>query len=672
MLSKRRILAFLVCFSMSLFFNEATAFEVWRNPANQTVLKWPNNKITALEWRLNPDAFTAIPQAQLGQIFQDAFQEWAKLKCATIGFVYRGPTTTQPVRGDTTNVVGFPGNFAATHGSGIVFVPSMMYNQQNQIIELDIAINPTFPWSTTPGSGDMDLISMAMVAGGWMIGLKDSLVADATMAGTFTYGNTKRRTLHPDDITGACTLYPSGQPQCSGNADCPSGLSCQQAQCIVLPPDENPNNCKPCTTNQDCGANMACDFIGSGNFCVQYCSPDNLCPTGYSCNGQSFNSQCLPPGAVCKGSACQNDADCPAPQRCVNSKCDIVPTCRADGDCPLRHSCINGTCQQTGCLSDNDCTAPKRCVSGSCQDIAGCRSDNDCPAGKRCQNGICNDPTTGCTTSADCRLGEVCEQGTCRAAQSGCRSDADCKAGEKCEQGACKAAQSGCASDADCPANHRCENTQCILQGGQACTPGATRACTCTDGKNGSQSCKGDASGFDACVCQGGQVCTPGASQACTCTDGKSGTQLCKGDASGFDACVCSGGGQACIPGASQACVCTDGRNGSQSCNADGQSFAPCVCTGGNPPKGCQSAAQCPAGQECRNGQCEAVSTGCRLASDCAAGQNCLNGQCVNNSVGSSGCNCAQTHDADNTTSFFLALLLLGCLLRRRRSTGSF
>lgn len=38
---------------------------------------------------------------------------------------------------------------------------------------------------------------------------------------------------------------------------------------------------------------------------------------------------------------------------------------------------------------------------------------------------------------------------------------------------------------------------------GGVCDPGATRACTCTDGRSGSQACFGDGTGFESCTCSG-------------------------------------------------------------------------------------------------------------------------------------------------------------------------
>ncbi|MCB9641428.1 MAG: hypothetical protein H6727_21210 [Myxococcales bacterium] len=648
---------------VALLASRANAYDYLKN--GTTPITWPKGK--AIEWRLNPDAYTTVPQAQLAQIFQDAFAEWAKIKCASISFAYRGPTTALPVRGDNTVVVGFPGNFETVHGTGIVYVPTYLYNQKNEITEIDIAINPKMNWSPTPNSTNMDLLSIAAVSGGSLLGLYSSQVKDSTMEGTFYPGAIKKRTLHPDDIAGACFLYPSGQAQCAQDTDCPMGLGCQQGSCAIAAPAPLPNACKPCTTAQDCGAGMACDFVGSGNFCIQLCSADGLCPTGYSCNGSSFDAQCLPPGFVCKGSACTQDSDCPAKQKCVNGKCDIVPTCSQDGDCNLREFCDNGTCKlRPGtCNSDADCQQGEKCIGGACNTVAGCQQDSDCPQGKRCNSGICEDPPASCTQDSDCGQNQVCDNGTCKNKTPACTQDSDCPQGQKCENGACKAATAGCASDPDCPADHVCVNTQCVPKA--ACTPGSTQACTCSDGKMGSQTCIPSGAAFDACTCSGTQACTPGSTQACTCSDGKSGTQSCNTAGTGFDACACNGNPQGCVPGVSQGCVCTDGKNGSQTCNTDGKGFGACTCTGGPNPQTCQSAAQCGSGQDCVNGTCQnKPSSGCTTASDCASGQNCLNGVCVNGTGTGSGCNCSAAPLEKDGSSALWMLLLLGLFLRRR------
>ena len=60
------------------------------------------------------------------------------------------------------------------------------------------------------------------------------------------------------------------------------------------------------------------------------------------------------------------------------------------------------------------------------------------------------------------------------------------------------------------------------------CTPNASKDCTCTDGRNGAQTCLEDGSAYSACECTGSpsydagllsMVCVPGESQSCACID---------------------------------------------------------------------------------------------------------------------------------------------------------
>jgi hypothetical protein len=231
--------------------------------------------------------------------------------------------------------------------------------------------------------------------------------------------------------------------------------------------------------------------------------------------------------------------------------------------------------------------------------------------------------------------------------------------------GACGDKKELLANNQPCQSNEQCASGNCAAQGAgrvcqassgnKVCAPGATQACTCTDGKTGSQACNNDGLSWGVCICQGGgHACTPGQTQACTCTDGKTGSQACNTDGQSWAACQCQGGGTNCFPGQTQACTCGNGQSGSQACNADGKSWAACQCQGGNAcTPGSTQACTCTNGQggsqTCNaNGQSWSACQ-CQGGNACTPGQTqactCANGQsgsqtCAANGQSWAACQC--------------------------------
>lgn len=115
--------------------------------------------------------------------------------------------------------------------------------------------------------------------------------------------------------------------------------------------------------------------------------------------------------------ACVVDADCAADEFCVGPagarRCAVL--CTSDDDCSGDEICTqvaeNGAtiCQpptiDPPCGVDADCAAPELCVDGFCVLPLACEEDEDClDAGERCEGGICvpvENPTT-CESTPEC------------------------------------------------------------------------------------------------------------------------------------------------------------------------------------------------------------------------------------------------------------------------------
>jgi len=108
------------------------------------------------------------------------------------------------------NAVSF-GDYPTT---GVIAVTTVWYNPLTKaIVEFDIMFDTDWTWgNATVNPETMDLQNIATHEYGHGVGLADvydSACTEVTMYGYSDYGETKKRTLEPPDITGLQTLYGS-------------------------------------------------------------------------------------------------------------------------------------------------------------------------------------------------------------------------------------------------------------------------------------------------------------------------------------------------------------------------------------------------------------------------------------------------------------------------------
>lgn len=655
------LLVLLCCYDL------AHAFEVNKDAKGKT-LRWPTMPIS---WELNPGAIQGVTSGDLENVFKQAFQKWQNIKCAKLTFLYRGLSTKYQNRTDKSNVISFPANFEGKYGKGILFNTNYAFDNNGNLTDIDVELNPQINWAINPQSSAQDLESVAVVVAGHIMGLATSKVQGASMYGQFLGGDISKRSLHPDDIAGVCALYQGGGPQCSTTPDCGSvDLECQGGQCVLAKNTQAlAKVCKPCSSVGDCDADMACDLINNTTYCLQLCSPDGLCPPNYSCNGSGVGAQCLPTAGLCAATACQSDSDCAGGFLCKQGKC--VPECQVDSDCPA--------------------TKP-RCLSGKCGTAGSCSRDLDCSAGEVCKNQKCEPSGKSCTQDSECSAGEKCVQSRCQLVTP-CSSDNDCPANHACKQGFCQrtntqcqpGATQSCACSAGGSGTQTCDSSgqwgACQNCGGnKVCTAGQSQKCACTGGSDGTQVCANDGTRWESCQCAGG--CNPGATQACSCSGGGSGTQTCDANKQ-WGACQGCGGNKSCVPGATQQCACVGGTMGAQTCATDGSRWEPCLCDGPSTctpgstqqcfcPGNTQGAQTCATdGTRWESCQCGTNSTGsettsspdggdpvvgkCETHGQCPANQICVRGLCSSQQPGGTGCSC---ETAPSSPGLWLLLLL--------------
>ena len=99
--------------------------------------------------------------------------------------------------------------------------------QANPFVEFDIVFEDNYTWSSTGEAGKYDIQNIATHELGHTLKLGDlygSGDTEKTMYGYAASGETKKRTLHQDDIDGICYIYPKPENQPPDTPSLPTGL----------------------------------------------------------------------------------------------------------------------------------------------------------------------------------------------------------------------------------------------------------------------------------------------------------------------------------------------------------------------------------------------------------------------------------------------------------------
>jgi len=209
---------------------------------------------------------------------------------------------------------------------------------------------------------------------------------------------------------------------CSSDTQCVTGNPCVNGSCGFIPVGGSCSSAKECQSghcaqgvccNSDCtDACMACDLASS----VGKCTPvaDNSPDPQEKCKGTLQNT-CGMTGA-CKAGVCSywdKGKSC-APAACAtNSSATPASACDGAGKCvtPSAIDCGKFICSPTskacnnGCKSDADCNAPNTCVNGSC----GLKSSGAaCSAGNQCESGFCTEGVCCNSACSDGSTGALC------------------------------------------------------------------------------------------------------------------------------------------------------------------------------------------------------------------------------------------------------------------------
>jgi hypothetical protein len=143
---------------------------------------------------------------------RDAAFTWNGVSCS---YFYFG--TNRPIMSNRNTLVYDGYNhlgFGSYSNPNVIAVTYVWFSNNSWIEETDIRFNESFNWNCQgqPGGWEMDVENIAAHELGHTFGLDDLYGggdSEKTMYGYAGYGETKKRSLHQDDIDGICYLYPA-------------------------------------------------------------------------------------------------------------------------------------------------------------------------------------------------------------------------------------------------------------------------------------------------------------------------------------------------------------------------------------------------------------------------------------------------------------------------------
>jgi hypothetical protein len=201
LLNKYIVLIFII----SLWHTNIFAYQVSKTPGGADI-KW---FIPHAIYYINP---SGGPTNNLSAI-QASMQTWTDVDTSDFTFIYGGTTTNASAgTNDGVNIVCF-----GPMGSNSTLAQNSFWYDTNsgRIIDSDIQFNTSYIWRTDGSSGAYDVQNIGTHEFGHSLSLADLYNAadsEKTMYGYGSAGETKKRSLHQDDIDGITYLYPDATP----------------------------------------------------------------------------------------------------------------------------------------------------------------------------------------------------------------------------------------------------------------------------------------------------------------------------------------------------------------------------------------------------------------------------------------------------------------------------
>ena len=183
-----------------IYVNQASAFLV-NTTGSGVEIRWG---IPSETYFINP---AGGPEGAVSAI-EASYQTWTDVATSAFRFV-SGGTTTSDATGvrDGVNLV----SFGPLESSSIAVTFTWYDTGTGKITDSDIRLSTGFSWSADGAPGAMDVRNIVTHESGHSLSLEDLFDpadSEKTMYAFASSGETKKRSLHPDDIAGITHLYP--------------------------------------------------------------------------------------------------------------------------------------------------------------------------------------------------------------------------------------------------------------------------------------------------------------------------------------------------------------------------------------------------------------------------------------------------------------------------------
>ena len=272
---------------------------------------------------------------------------WTALTCSYMSWNYVDRTDNSGWGvGDGQNVVSWRESNWDDSSVALAITASIWGGASNSLSDTDIKFNGVnHRWSTDAGGAGngTDVISVTAHEVGHALGLDHSDVEGTTMWPSTGPGDTSGRTLHRDDMEGACALYPAGGPipEPVVDPERPAGDATFGEDC----------------TDIACATPFFCINSEGDRYCSETCRPEgDDCPPDYHCAYLSDGSGACVAGEApmnnraAFGEECGNETLCAASLVCIRM---LLFYC--SGPCP-DDQCPEGFIAQAWQWTDGMCT----------------------------------------------------------------------------------------------------------------------------------------------------------------------------------------------------------------------------------------------------------------------------------------------------------------------------
>jgi len=209
-------------------------------------LFWGN---ACVGFSINEESTTGIPLAEAQRVIGNAFASWSDATCADTGgkvgvtLSDLGVVSCAEVRynkpGPNQNLVVFrTDSWPYSDPNNTLGLTTVTFNAEDgEIFDADMEINASGANLSTaelvPLSG-FDLLSVVTHEAGHFLGIAHATDPKATMYASYRPGSSAQRTLLPDDIAGACAIYPDATSRVVPTSVEPTGLR-EAAACDPTP-----------------------------------------------------------------------------------------------------------------------------------------------------------------------------------------------------------------------------------------------------------------------------------------------------------------------------------------------------------------------------------------------------------------------------------------------------